>query len=151
VSESHQCDVTVRRSRRLLAGCLILLLVTLVSCGGWLWWCSQRGWTVAKLERLIEAEVPPDCGRKTVEAWFDQHGIRYTWFEDTTGAMRGHQTMPQLAGLRSEDLSGMLCGEISGPEANVDLIFPGRISVYFFFDKQGRRVGHLVDPFVYMP
>jgi hypothetical protein len=57
---------------------------------------------VAKLERLIQAEVQPDSDRQSVEAWFDRHGIRHTWFEDTTGDMRGHHTMPQLAGLPSE-------------------------------------------------
>ncbi|HEY7309315.1 MAG TPA: hypothetical protein VH643_08170 [Gemmataceae bacterium] len=45
----------------------------------------------------------------------------------------------------------MVRGTIDKPEANVDLIFPGEISIYFFFDKQGRLAGHLVDPFVFMP
>jgi hypothetical protein len=130
---------------------LTFALLALVGGGGWLWWSSQRGWTVAKLERLIQAELPQGCDRAAAEAWFDRHGIRYGWFEDTTGDMRGHQTMPQLAGLQSNELSGMMRGDIAGPEANVSLIVPGRISVYFFFDKQGRRVGHLVDPFEYWP
>jgi hypothetical protein len=138
------------RRRPLMAGCLTFLLLTFIGCGGWMWWSSQRGWTVAKLERLIQLEVPRECDRATVEAWFDRHGIRQSWFEDTTGDMRGQQTMPQLAGLRSSDLSGMVRGDIVGPAANVDWVFPGRISIYFFFDKQGRRVGHLVDLFVYM-
>jgi hypothetical protein len=151
VNENPPQEQAVRQGRPFRIGCLVLFLLALISCGGWLWWSSQRGWTVAKLERLIQAEVPQGCDRTTVEAWFNHHGICYDWFEDTTGDMRGRSTMPQLVGLRSENLSGMLRGVIEGPEANVDLIAPGKISVYFFFDKQGRRVGHLVAPFAYMP
>ena len=91
------------------------------------------------------------CDRRSVETWFDRHQIRHDWFEDTTVAMAGHQSMPELAGLRNRDVSGMLHGVLDGPEVNVDLIFPGEITIYFFFDKQGCRVGHLVHPFVFMP
>jgi hypothetical protein len=45
----------------------------------------------------------------------------------------------------------MVHGDIDTPEANVDLTLPGQIRVNFFFDKQGRLVGHLVHPFVIMP
>ncbi|MDR3637397.1 MAG: hypothetical protein P4L84_26570 [Isosphaeraceae bacterium] len=69
----------------------------------------------------------------------------------TTGAMRGNQIMSRLAELLGEDLSGMSSGDIHGAAANVDLILPGRITIYFFFNKQGYRVGHLMDPFVSMP
>ncbi len=127
----------VRTRRRWLAGCLTLLLVSLVGCGGWLGWSSQRGWTPAKAERLIQAEVPPGCDRPTVEKWFDRHGIHYSWWEGETA--RANQV-----GLRHEDLSGALIGQIDHPEANVDLIDRGRLQIYFFFDKQGRLAGHLV-------
>jgi hypothetical protein len=106
---------------------------------------------VEKLERLIQEEVPPGCGRATSEMWFDRHAIRYSWIVDTTGDRYGNRTMPELVGLRCDDLGGMLRGEIYGPEANVDWLYTGRIHVYFFFDKQDRLVGHLVDPFVFAP
>jgi len=31
----------------------------------------------------------------------------------------------------------------------VHWFFPGEIRIYFFFDKQGRLVGHLVRPVIY--
>jgi hypothetical protein len=128
---------------------LALLLLGVLGCGGWLWWSSQRGWTVSKLERLIRAELPPLCDRAAAEAWFNRHGIAFAWFHDTTGDVSGKKTMVQIAKLRSSQLSGMLRGDIEGSQANVDWIFPGRISVYLFFDKEGMLVGHLVHPFVY--
>ena len=114
-----------------------------------MWWASQRGWTVAKVERSIHTEVAPDCDRRTVEAWFDRHGIRHYWFENASEGVQVLRTRTQSVGFRNEDVSGMLRGDIEGPEVNVDLVFPGRIFIYFFFDKQGRRIGHVVDPFVY--
>lgn len=134
------------RRRTLRTGCLAVLLFALLGSGGGLWWYSEHSWTAAKLERLIAVEIPAGCDRATAEAWFDRHGIQYGWSEDTTGDGRGNQTMPEWAGLESSDLSGMLRGHINGPAANVDWIVPGRIIIYFFFDKQGRCVGHLVEP-----
>jgi hypothetical protein len=131
-------------------GCLALLLVAL-GYGSWMWWLSQRGWTAAQLEKLIQAELPANCDRASASAWFDQHGIGYNWWADTTGDSRGNRTMPELVGLKNSDLSGMLRGNLASPEANVGWFSTGRISIYFFFDKQGCRVGHLVDEFVYMP
>jgi hypothetical protein len=128
------------------------LLLLVVGAAAFLVWWDQRGWTVARLERRIKSEVPPGCGRAEVETWLHRQGIRHSYWQDTTGDRRGEHTMPMLAGLDSKDLSGMVRGEIAHSEgANVNWIFPGDISMYFFFDKQGRLVGHLVDPFVYMP
>ncbi len=141
----------VRRGRRLLACAVAFFLFVFIGCGGWPWWDSQQGWTVATLEQLIQIEVPRECDRETAEAWFDRHGIQSYWRDDTTGDRVANQTMPQLVGLDDGDLSGMLNGYIGITEANVDLLFNGDIRVYFFFDKRGRLVGHLVHPFVYAP
>lgn len=136
------------RLRRRLA---IVSVLALVLGGVWAGRSPRRGWTVDKVQRLIRAEVPPGCDRGAAESWFDRHGIRHFWFDDVTGDRRGGRTMPDMAGLRSDQLLGMLRGDIEGADADVDWLFPGRIGVYFFFDRQGRRVGEVVDPLVYMP
>jgi hypothetical protein len=144
-----QADSDKRGCRPPLTGCLALVVLAVLALATWVGLDSQRGWTVAKLERLIEAEVTPHCDRQQVEAWFDRHGIPHKYSVDTTGSRYGDQTMPMLAGLRDEDLGGMVGGGIEGPQANLGFLRNGRISVYFFLDKQGRVVGHLVHPFVY--
>jgi hypothetical protein len=98
------------------------------------------------LEELIAAEVPLGCNRQQAEAWFDQHGIEHDYCTDTTGDRAGDRTMPMLAGLRDQDLGGMVRGWIPPTEAEDPNM---RITAYFFLDKQGRCVGHLVHPFVY--
>ena len=103
----------------------------------------------SKVKALIEVEVLLSCDRSQVEDWFDRHRIKHSYFVDTTGDRTGSRTMPMEAGLRDEDLSGMGRGWIVGPEANVGFGNSGRIQIYFFFDKQGCCVGHLVFPFVY--
>ena len=130
---------------------LAFVLIGSVGLGVLAIWQSITAWSVGKLERSIRAEVPAGCDRPTVEAWFEKHRIAHSWSEDTTKAMSGHETMPQLAGLRSEELSGEVHGGIEGPESTVWLIFTSRITIYFFFDKKGRKVDHYVDQHIIMP
>lgn len=135
----------------LQVGCVALVLVTVGILIAWIWREFQRGWTKEKLESLIAAEVPAGCNRAHVDAWFDKHRIQHQYMADTTGDQSGNSTMPMLAGLRDQALRGMERGLIEGPEANVGFLESGRISVYFFFDKEGRVVGHLVHTFIYSP
>jgi hypothetical protein len=127
----------------------LITIGALVAIAG-LGWYSQRGWTSSKLERLIRQEVPDGCERSQVEAWFDRHGIKHQYSVVTAGPEEG-DTMPHLAGLKNEDLSGMVCGSILAPEANVSLFVRGEITVCFFLDKQGRLKGHYIREFGYMP
>jgi hypothetical protein len=127
---------------------MALLVCGLVGAG--LWRCSFHGWTKAKLERLIYSEVPPDCTREQAEAWLDSHGISHTYWAGVDGDRVGSSTMPMLAGLDEEELGGMVRGDVRTEDAaKVDLIFPQRLCVYFFFNKQGRLAGYLVYSFVY--
>jgi len=130
-------------------GCLFVVFLVAIAVSLWVRQDAQRGWTVARLEHLIEVEVPADCDREQAEVWFERHGIQHSYFTDTTGDRSGQRTMPMLANLRDEDLSGMVRGWIEWPEANVGFRSSGRIQIYFFFDKEGRRIGHLVHPVVY--
>jgi hypothetical protein len=140
-----------RGCRPPLTGCLALVVLAVLAVTAWVWWDSQRGWTVAKLERLIAAEVPPHGDRQQVEAWFNRHGIEHWYIPDKSKPWPGpgSSITLRLAGLRDEDVSALVAGKIEGPEANVGFLQSGRIWVYFFLDKQGRVVGHLVRPFVY--
>ena len=130
---------------------LFIFLAVLIAGGAALWRYSQRGWTVSKLEKLIRAELSPGCDRRQLESWFDRHGISCSYSTDMTADFLGGRTAPGSAGLRAEDLSGMVRGTIEGPDANVGLLTAGRITVYLFLDRQGRWVGHWIKPFAYMP
>lgn len=127
-----------------VVGCLALLL------GGAAWlWCQQRGWTVAQLEHLVQEEVPPGSDRATVEACLARHRFRQTYIIDTSTDRHDDRTMPMRAGLRDQDLSGMICGSLRSDEVNLGWGKTGLINVYFFFDKQGRLAGTLVFPLVF--
>lgn len=128
-----------------LAGSLLLVLV---AGAGWLWW-QQRGWTVPQLESLVQEEITPGGERAAVEAFLERHGIRHTFIFDTTSDRHEGQTMPSRAGLREQDLSGMVVGRLRGPDVNLGWGNNGLINVYFFFDKQGRLAGTLVFPLVF--
>lgn len=129
----------------------VLSLLVLIAGGSAYWYISQRGWTVSKLERLIRTELTPGCDRQQLESWCDRHGIPRAYFTDTMADFLGGRTAPGSAGLRAEDLSGMVRGVIEGPQANVSLFLNGRITVYLFLDRQGRWKGHWIEPFAYTP
>lgn len=133
--------------RRLMV--LVAVLAVFSSCVAWYWKATRRGWTEARLERLIRAEVAPNSDRADVEAWFDRHGIGHAYFTAPIEDRRGTLTTPEIAGLDPSKLSGAVRGDILSPEANVSLFSSGEICIYFFLDKNGRLAGYLVDPFAY--
>jgi hypothetical protein len=165
--DEDQIDSSTRYARlRWLA----LVLLVLAAVGAWMFMNARKSWTEGKVEALIQAEVPSGCSRQQVEDWFSRHNISHNYMEDTTGDRYGNDTMPMLAGLKDSDLSGMVRGEIYSrhyalrgvgdqssvppehdePEANVSWLQlqEGYISIYFFFDKDGRCVGHLVHRYI---
>jgi hypothetical protein len=107
------------------------------------------GWTPEKVEKLVAAGPPPGSNPTEVEAWLQERRIQYWYLEDVTRNRLGRQTMPEIAGLEARDLSGMVKATIS--DANGHPLLSGNINIYFFFDKNGKLVKHLVLPFVDYP
>lgn len=143
-------DQQVTTKRRPFSAILIKVAVVAGILGVVLWWYLERGWSVRKVESLIGSQLPKGCGRDHAEKWFRGHAIQFEWMDGEPGDMVGPtqiqsaRTMSQLAGLGNVKIQGTLRGNI--PNANVDLLFNGSIWVYFFFDADGRCVGHLVRP-----
>jgi hypothetical protein len=127
-----------------------LVLVVTVAAGG-LWYlffvAPGRGMTVSKVEAMIAADLPPGTTRKQVEAWLDAQGIDHSYSAGGVDDWEGYQSVMSMAGVNQQNLGGTVRATVR--KANVDLILPGEINVYFFFDKQDRLVRHLVRPFVY--
>jgi len=132
------------RKRWLIVCGLAVFLVASAATGYWI--AFLRGWTVGQVERLVRTEIPPGSARLEVEAWLKNHNIKYAYLDDVTRNRLDGQSVPQRAGLAERDLSGMVEGYIAN--ANVDAIYQGSILVYFFFDREGRLVGHLIYPLV---
>jgi hypothetical protein len=119
-----------------------LVLVLLASAGAWLWWNTQQGWTVARLERLIGAEVPVGSDLAQVEGWLNCHGIQNT-YSILNAHDNDYADSARQAGLRKQNLSGVMKGDVV--PANESWFFRSEIEVLFFFDKNGRLAGHTVD------
>ncbi|HEY2840605.1 MAG TPA: hypothetical protein VGJ26_15725, partial [Pirellulales bacterium] len=110
----------------------LLVISALVAGAGWLWWASHRGWSVGRLERLVQAETPPGSDRATVEACLNRHHISYSWFNGARRDMWGSETALELAGLQGVEISGTLYVHMRGEEANVGILDSGSVSLYFF-------------------
>ena len=140
---AHGTAVVRRTSRLMRVGLLLFIAVAAGGCGG-------SGTAAAnRLDKAIRTEVPAVATRQQAEAWLDARGVDHIYLTDTTGDRSGSQTMPMLAGLQDEDLGGMVRGMITCPNTAAGVKESGRLSIYFFFDKQGGCVGHLVHWFEY--
>jgi hypothetical protein len=100
--------------------------------------------SLAKWEGLVKTELASGSDRKKAEAWFAKHGIKPEYRTDTAGDGVGGKSVSSLAGLRDSDLSGMLRCQIGCRELHWADEIGGWITIYLFFDKQGRFVGHYV-------
>jgi hypothetical protein len=125
-------------AKKWIIGLVLLLAVP----GGWLAWTSPQGWTEARLERLIRAEVAAGSDRAQVEDRLNRHSIKHAYFINNADH-EYYMGFARDAGLRKEDLSGVLKGNV-GP-ANEGWILRSEIEVFFFFDRQGRLAGHFVE------
>ena len=137
---------TVRRLMMLVA-----VLAVFSSCAAWYWKATRRGWTEAKLDRLIRAEVPPNGDRIDAEAWFDRHGILHAYFKAPIEDRIGGRTVPEAVGLDPSTLGGAVRGVLSGPGVNVSLFSSGEICVYFFLDGNGRIACYFIDIHIKSP
>jgi hypothetical protein len=128
--------------------CLPLGLLLLIGGASWLGWDLFHGWTSAKAERLIQAELPTGCDRGQVQAWFERHDLPHEYFEGTTGTSGYNVELALRLGLKLDDVSGVEQGVC---EANEHFLFPSELYIYFVFDSQGHLAGHIVDAMVYGP
>jgi hypothetical protein len=135
---------------RLSAGCLSFLIVAAVAgLGAWVWIDSRRGWSVDRLEQHITGEIPANASRQDVEQWFDSHAIDHRYLPGRVSDTIGNQTITAIAGYNDADTSGSVRGDIRGEDANTGFLRSGRITIYFFFNKDRKLLGHYIDPFSY--
>ena len=128
--------------RKFKFGCIGFALTVLALIAALIFYRLECGWTPKKVERMIKSALPPGSSRQQVEIWLKQQKIEYVYQEDVKGDRTDDKTMPEIAGLNSSELSGMIRGTI--PDAHVHLILPGKIEIYFFFDSTGKMIKHLV-------
>jgi hypothetical protein len=115
-----------------------------------MWFIFLRGWTGAEIERAIRAEVKEGSNRQSLEMWFQTHGIPHKYFEGPDHA-KFNNDVAKSAGLQGTEISGVLQGFIDMEHSNEHFLLPSEIFIYFFFDSDGRLLGHFVDPAVYGP
>lgn len=108
-----------------------LCYFTLVAMGGY---ANQRGWTRARIERTVNGECPVGSDRDTIESFLKARAWSYTYGNKSASL----SLYGQEADLPVETLSGIIFADV--PDANVGVFDTGRISVFFFLDRDGRLV-----------
>jgi hypothetical protein len=124
---------------------LVLGFLAVIACA-WLMWLIFRGWTTARLERLINAEVPPNGSRPELESFFDRHGIPHGYF-DGTEPSGFNADVAKKAGFDGRNLGGVVQGEIEN--ANESMLMYNEIFIYFFIiNRAGQRDIAYMQPFM---
>jgi hypothetical protein len=138
----------------------LVILLMVAGCTGLVCYETQKGWTPRRIEKAIQANVSAGSTRMQIEAWLDsiapeaaEAGCRvyhdyltYQFVRGPYSDLIGDQSPLKLSGLRADDITSMVRGTFDG--ANVDLILAGRVTAYFFLDKNERLVGTYVHTFI---
>jgi hypothetical protein len=128
------------------AGFVFVAVMSASACGS----RASSGDEVARrLDQAIRAEVPVGAPRSQAEAWLIGRGILHEYLAGAPGDRSGQKSMPELAGLRDEDVAGTLRAMIACPDSKLGVSDSGQLKVYFFLDRQGASIGHLVHWFEY--
>lgn len=119
--------------------------------------------SVDRADRLFRRGLQPGQSREAVLAWLASQGVRdgrrsyqgrsihYIVLERPDGSIG---EVVWRAGLRHDNVSATDVSSIIRvvyPDAERDLLGPYEITVYLFFDKDGRLLRHWVDEFHFMP
>ena len=55
-------------------GCLALVVITLASASGYVWYQLEKGWTPSKVELALKDAPPPSSCRTQIEGWLTNIG-----------------------------------------------------------------------------
>jgi len=112
----------------------VCLAIATAIVGGWVFVQSNRGWTVGKLEQLIQTEIDPQWHEETVGKWVDSCCSK-------NGFKRGNGHAGIVISRRLlADGWAFLNWRLTPEEgANLGILKSGEIQVYFLFDQNSRR------------
>lgn len=117
----------------------MLIAVAIIAAGvGWLRYESQRGWTEAKLRRLVETEFNPDWTRASFESWARGHDFDAGWADD----------LYWYPGPNKNQVGEVRCAGLHASKgANLGLFRrPGSLTKQFYYDKQGKFITYRIIP-----
>ena len=114
------------------------------------WQChsrSQQDWTRAKIERLINDELPTGCTRQQAIGWLDRHGLPYSVYPATD--IGGPRYWAKDAGINEETVGDVLqCDALPSFDGVMSLVVTHEIELLLFFDKHGKLAGHAIEVYV---
>jgi hypothetical protein len=123
------------------AAAVALVVVTVF---GWLESYGMYGLTGERAEQMVSAALPDGSTRDQVETWLDAHGIQHGRCGRFYTIQRNN-IYPRLKTLPIES-------EVTADVPDAFTSWRGRhggIQMFFFFDKDGKLLMHIVDGFFY--
>jgi hypothetical protein len=118
----------------------------LLACGGA--WVACKGPTPAQVEREFRAALPIGTSRAAAESWLKHRGMRFVAVEymgDAGGG--GRVPVSELAGVAGRQVGSTVVAYIE--PAFVDLFWEGTVSVFLYFDPDGKLIGCGIWPTVH--
>jgi hypothetical protein len=104
---------------------MLIAVAVIAAALGWLRYQSQRGWTEAKLERLLEKEFDPTWDKEHVLLWAANHGFH-------GGEDLHANTLNRYTGPANRKIGRILFISLfPDDDSNPGLFQTGSIDVYF--------------------
>jgi hypothetical protein len=121
------------------AGCFLVCAALLFASGGI--WLIRKGPTPEQIERQFRSALPIGTTRAAAESWLKDHGIKYD-AEDNNAGVPGAWRLaaPEKAGGAARQVSSTVVARVE--PAFVDLFWHGAVSVYLYFDTDGKLINY---------
>jgi hypothetical protein len=121
---------------------MLIAIAVIAAAFGWLRYQSQRGWTQAKLERLIEKEFDPTWDKEHLLLWAADYGFHGG--EGLNGYEHRYYDGPE-----NRQIGQILfISVLPEDEANLGLFQKGSITAYFYYDTDGKYLSRSFVPYL---
>ena len=115
------------------------VVVAIVLVCVWFRWAATRGWTVEKLDRLVQASVEPNWNVEDADKWVRLHGFE-SRRDRNVSAVRMYRKLQQTS-----NVSSVVQGQVTKEQgANPGLFKDGELRIYFFYDGLGRLFKYVI-------
>lgn len=117
---------------------MLIAVAVIAAVLGWLRYEAQRGWTVSKLERLIEKEFKREWDKEQLMLWAHKYAFH--------GGEGFEYHLQFYNGPHGRKIDKILGISVYADDGSNRGIFAGRgpISAYFFYDQDGDYLSHSV-------
>jgi hypothetical protein len=99
------------------------------------------------VEQRVRAGLPLGTTRADTDAWLREQGLPFVSVKGATEDQIGPERVAERAGMAGRQVGSTIRATVY--PAFVSVVWSGDVSVYLFFDPDGKLIGYDFVPFMY--